>query len=99
MGLVAHAIHLKTKYGVGPHTISFPRIQPPGGANDKPMQVGHTVMVDMGGNFNGYMCDMRRVFSIGKTTDEAYAAHQLCIDIQHEVINLAKLGAVCEDFY
>ncbi len=28
MGLVSHAIHLKEKYGVGPHTISFPRIQP-----------------------------------------------------------------------
>lgn len=31
LGLVAHAIHLKETYGVGPHTISFPRIQP---AND-----------------------------------------------------------------
>lgn len=28
MGLVSHAIHLKEKFGVGPHTISFPRIQP-----------------------------------------------------------------------
>ena len=71
----------------------------PGGANNKPMQEGNTVMVDMGGNFNGYMSDMSRVFSIGKTTEEAYAAHQLCIDIQNEVINLAKPGAVCEDLY
>ena len=45
------------------------------------------------------MSDMSRVFSIGKTTEEAYAAHQLCIDIQNEVINLAKPGAVCEDLY
>ncbi len=28
LGLVSHAIHLKEKFGVGPHTISFPRIQP-----------------------------------------------------------------------
>jgi len=28
MGLVAHAIHLMKHYHVGPHTISFPRIQP-----------------------------------------------------------------------
>lgn len=28
MGLVAHAIELKNRFGVGPHTISFPRIQP-----------------------------------------------------------------------
>ena len=27
LGLVSHAIHLQTTYGVGPHTISFPRIR------------------------------------------------------------------------
>lgn len=27
LGLVAHALHLQTHYGVGPHTISFPRLQ------------------------------------------------------------------------
>ena len=33
MGLVSHALHLKEKFGVGPHTISFPRIQPAEGMN------------------------------------------------------------------
>jgi 2-iminoacetate synthase len=28
LGLVAHAIHLRERYGVGPHTISFPRLRP-----------------------------------------------------------------------
>ncbi len=28
MGLLFHAIHLEEKYGVGPHTISVPRIEP-----------------------------------------------------------------------
>lgn len=28
LGLVSHAIHLQQRFGVGPHTISFPRIQP-----------------------------------------------------------------------
>jgi 2-iminoacetate synthase len=28
MGLVAHALELQRKYDVGPHTISFPRLQP-----------------------------------------------------------------------
>ena len=28
LGLVTHAIHLQQKYGVGPHTISFPRMRP-----------------------------------------------------------------------
>lgn len=33
LGLVSHAIHLQNRYGVGPHTISFPRIQPAQGMN------------------------------------------------------------------
>jgi 2-iminoacetate synthase len=28
LGLLSHAIHLEDKYNVGPHTISFPRVQP-----------------------------------------------------------------------
>jgi len=28
LGLVAHALHLQKHYGVGPHTISFPRVRP-----------------------------------------------------------------------
>ena len=28
LGLVAHALHLQKRYGVGPHTISFPRLRP-----------------------------------------------------------------------
>lgn len=31
LGLVSHALHLQERYGVGPHTISFPRIQPANG--------------------------------------------------------------------
>jgi 2-iminoacetate synthase len=31
LGLVQHALHLQKRYGVGPHTISFPRLQPAAG--------------------------------------------------------------------
>lgn len=31
LGLVSHAIHLEEKFGVGPHTISFPRVNPASG--------------------------------------------------------------------
>lgn len=71
----------------------------PGGANKTPLNEGQSVMVDLGGNFNGYMCDMSRVFSIGKLTEEAYAAHQLCLDIQDKVASMARPGAVCENLY
>ncbi len=71
----------------------------PGGLNRTPLQEGQSVMIDMGGNFNGYMGDMSRVFSIGKLSDEAYTAHQLCLDIQEKIASIAKPGSVCEDLY
>ena len=33
LGLVSHSLFLQNSYGVGPHTISFPRIQPAAGVN------------------------------------------------------------------
>ena len=63
------------------------------------LQPGRSLMVDMGGNSNGYMGDMSRVFSIGKLPERAYAAHQTCLEIQEAVTEKAKPGAVCEDLY
>ena len=71
----------------------------PGGANGTVLQEGHSVMVDLGGNFNGYMGDMSRVFSIGKLKEEAYIAHQVCLDIQAQIAAMAQPGVVCEDLY
>ncbi len=31
LGLVSHALHLQERFGVGPHTISFPRLRPAAG--------------------------------------------------------------------
>ena len=40
LGLVTHARYLQERYGVGPHTISFPRLQPAQGiSNQWPYQV------------------------------------------------------------
>lgn len=33
LGLVSHALFLQDRYGVGPHTISFPRLRPASGAD------------------------------------------------------------------
>jgi 2-iminoacetate synthase len=33
LGLVSHALHFQKRYGVGPHTISFPRLRPACGVN------------------------------------------------------------------
>ncbi|ADV45149.1 Xaa-Pro peptidase family protein [Bacteroides helcogenes] len=71
----------------------------PGGVNGTLIQAGQSVMVDMGGNFYGYMGDMSRVFSIGKLPEKAYAAHQTCLEVQEAVVRQAKPGTVCEDLY
>ncbi len=33
LGLVTHALHLQDRFGVGPHTISFPRLRPASGVD------------------------------------------------------------------
>lgn len=71
----------------------------PGGANGSLIQPSQSIMVDMGGNFYGYMGDMSRVYSVGKLTDQAYAAHQTCLEIQEAVAAMAKPGVICEDLY
>ena len=71
----------------------------PIGANNHVLQQGTSLMVDMGGNFTGYMTDMTRTYSIGKLTEKAYKAHQIAIEIQNEVAHMARPGAVCEDIY
>ena len=71
----------------------------PGGVSGTLLQAGQCFMIDMGGNFYGYMGDMSRVFSIGRLPEQAYTAHQTCIEIQEEIAAMAKPGTVCEDMY
>jgi Xaa-Pro aminopeptidase len=71
----------------------------PVGASGIEIRKGQSVMVDYGGNFNGYICDMTRVFSVGGLSEEAYRAHQVCLDVQETVVAKAKPGAICEDLY
>ena len=71
----------------------------PGGVSGTLLQAGQCFMVDMGGNFYGYMGDMSRVFSIGRLPEHAYTEHQTCIEIQEEITAMAKPGTVCEDMY
>ena len=71
----------------------------PGGANGTLLKPGQSVMVDLGGNFFGYMCDMSRVYSIGRLPRQAYDAHQVCLEVQEKVASMAKPGVTGEDLY
>ena len=71
----------------------------PGGANGTLLKEGESFMVDMAGNYYGYMSDMSRVYAIGSLSDEAYKAHQVCLDVQNEIADHVKPGVVCEELY
>jgi len=71
----------------------------PIGQNGAPIYPGQTVMVDICGNFNGYNVDQTRIFSLGKTTPEAYYAHQISIEIHNTLAEMGKAGTICEDLY
>ena len=71
----------------------------PVGGNGTPLTDGTSVMVDMGGNFTGYMTDMTRVFSVGKLTDRAYKAHDTALEIQRRIEQTAAPGVPAADLY
>jgi 2-iminoacetate synthase len=43
MGLVSHSLELERRFGVGPHTISFPRLEP---AHNAPLATNSSYLVD-----------------------------------------------------
>lgn len=71
----------------------------PVGSNGSPIRPGQTVMVDMNGNFTGYMSDLSRVFSIGKISELARQAHHTSIRIQEAIENIARPGTAAADLY
>lgn len=71
----------------------------PVGCNGSIIKPGMTVLVDMGGNFTGYMTDMSRTYSRGNIGDLAVKAHQTALEIQEAVIAAALPGAAAADLY
>lgn len=71
----------------------------PVGANGTIIKPGMSVMVDMNGNFNGYMTDMTRTFALGHIAAEAEAAHRCSIDICHSLAEEGAPGVKASDLY
>ena len=71
----------------------------PIGHNGSPLIEGTSVMVDISGNYTGYISDLTRTFSIGKLPQKAYDVHQVAIEIQQQLVEMGKPGAVCEELY
>lgn len=71
----------------------------PVGSNGTIISPTHAVMVDMGGNFTGYISDMTRTFSVGMLPDMAERAHQLSINITAAIEKVAKPGVAVANLY
>ncbi len=71
----------------------------PVGCNGTTIKPGMTVMVDMCGNFNGYMTDMTRCFYVGKLDEMAKKAHETSIAIHHRLMEEAKPGVPAARLY
>lgn len=71
----------------------------PVGACGEEIKEGTTVMVDLNGDFTGYMTDMTRVYSVGEITDEARRAHQCSIDICRMFEREALPGVEAKELY
>jgi Xaa-Pro aminopeptidase len=71
----------------------------PVGQSNIKMEEGMAVLVDIAGNFYGYITDCSRVFGIGKLAQKAYDAHQVSIDIRAAIMAAGKPGVPAEDLY
>lgn len=71
----------------------------PIGANGSQILPGQSVMIDMAGNFTGYLDDITRCYSCGKLTEKAYKAHRVALELQDRLQERLKEGEVCEDLY
>ncbi len=71
----------------------------PVGASGLCIGDGMAVMIDMNGNFTGYMTDMTRTFSCGSLPQEALIAHSLSIDICHELAAMGRPGIEARALY
>lgn len=71
----------------------------PVGANGTIIRDDDSVMVDVNGNYTGYMTDMTRTFAVERLREEAVRAHQCSIDICHAVQKAARPGTEAKALY
>ena len=71
----------------------------PVGADGTILKPGMTVMVDVNGNFTGYMTDMTRVFSLGNISPLAVKAHECSRRIHHELTAMGSARTEARALY
>lgn len=65
---------------------------PHGVASDKKIENGDMITLDFGCYYNGYVSDMTRTFSLGDPGEELKKIHQIVLDANLKVTEVAKAG-------
>ncbi len=71
----------------------------PVGSDGTIIKSGMTIMVDMNGNYTGYMTDMTRVFSLGNIDSLAQKAHNCSIEINQTLAKMGRPGVEAKALY
>jgi len=71
----------------------------PIGANGTLIRPGMPVMVDVNGNYTGYMTDMTRIYYSGELPDEVVRSHDLSVAICNRLASMMLPGAKASDLY
>lgn len=71
----------------------------PGGCNGTVIEPGMSTMVDLCGNFTGYMSDISRTYSVGTISELAQKAHNCSIAIHRAIETMARPGVKAADIY
>lgn len=71
----------------------------PVGCNGTVIRPGNSVMVDVNGNYTGYMTDMTRTYYVEKIGDLARKAHECSIAICRRLAELGRPGTEAKSLY
>lgn len=71
----------------------------PVGCNGTVIKPGNSVMVDVNGNYTGYMTDMTRTYYVEEIGDLARKAHECSIAICHRLAELGRPGTEAKALY
>lgn len=71
----------------------------PVGADGTVIRPGSPVMVDVNGNYTGYMTDMTRMYICGEASDKVTAAHRLSCDICRALAEMMTPGRPAAELY
>lgn len=71
----------------------------PAGCNGTKILPGLSVMVDINGNFTGYMTDMTRTFVLGSVSELAQKAHDCSIAICAHLASIGRPGVEARELY